>query len=410
MPPAEATTASGLVVLEPDVEGHPREWLEHLIRYAAAQRLPYLVWFVVSAELHRELAARFPPEACGNIRLAPLRPREQAWCTHRLLALSGFARWWVMRRYLRATGAEAGHFLAFDHLSLPFALGLGCGRARLSGILFRPSVHYRQLGAYRPRLRERLRDLRKAILYRFALTNRAVRVVLTLDPYFATYAAEHRPDGGKVHPLVDPAHPCVDATAEESRLARILPADRICFVLFGYLSRRKGVLALLEALQLLSPEAARRSAFLLAGKIEGEIREAARRACRRLWRERGELWLRLEDRRLATGEIEAMVGRADVVLAPYQRFVGSSGVLIWAARAGKPVLTQSFGLVGRLVQDHALGLTADVGDPARLAASIERMIAEGPAGFVDQESARRFVAERTPQRFAATVFASAQTR
>jgi glycosyltransferase involved in cell wall biosynthesis len=410
MLPADAIAGRGLVVLEPDIEGHPREWLEHLIQYAAGQRLPYLVWFVVAAELYGDLATRLLPETSGNIRIAALRPREQAWCTHRILALSGFARWWVMRRYLRMTGAQFGHFLAIDHLSLPLALGLGCGEARLSGILFRPSVHYRALGTYRPRLRERLRDLRKAILYRLALSNHAIGVVLTLDPYYAVYAAARRTDGGKVRPLVDPAHPCVDATSAEGRLARTVPAERICFVLFGYLSRRKGVLVLLEALRLLPPEISRRAAFLLAGKVEGEIRAAVVRSCRLLWSERDELWLRLENRRLAAGELAAVVGRADVVLAPYQRFVGSSGVLIWAARAGKPVLTQDYGLLGRLVRDHALGLAADVGEPGALAASIARMVVQGPARFIDAQSACRFVAERTPQRFAATVFSSAQTR
>jgi glycosyltransferase involved in cell wall biosynthesis len=114
----------------------------------------------------------------------------------------------------------------------------------------------------------------------------------------------------------------------------------------------------------------------------------------------------LEDRRLAIEEIAGLVERADVVLAPYKRFVGSSGVVLWAARAGRPLLTQDFGLVGRLVREHRLGLTADTSAPPALAAAIERMVHEGPVTFLDRAAAQSFIADRTPENFAASVFAS----
>lgn len=56
------------------------------------------------------------------------------------------------------------------------------------------------------------------------------------------------------------------------------------------------------------------------------------------------------------------------------RFVGSSGVLLWAARAGRPVLAQEFGLIGRLTRDHRLGTVAHSSGPVRLADEIERMV------------------------------------
>jgi hypothetical protein len=95
-----------------------------------------------------------------------------------------------------------------------------------------------------------------------------------------------------------------------------------------------------------------------------------------------------------------------VVLAPYQRFVGSSGVLLWAAGAGKPVITQDYGLIGRLVRDHELGLSADVTDPKTLAHAITDMTTRGPRAFINQSTARSFAAERTPHDFAVLVFAS----
>ena len=91
---------------------------------------------------------------------------------------------------------------------------------------------------------------------------------------------------------------------------------------------------------------------------------------------------------------------------PEPGVVGSSGVLLWAARAGRPVLAQEFGLVGRLTRDHRLGTVADSSDPARLAGEIERMVVCGPQTFIDLPSATTFVLSRTPQRFASTVLSS----
>lgn len=406
MRPNDAEEKRHLLIFEPDVDGHQREWLQHLIRFAATMGERYVVWFVVDPRLYRDLAKQVADALQSHVKLLSLHPLEKRLCSHRSLAVSGFARWWTMRRYLRQTGAEAGHFLSLDLLSLPLALGLSMNGCRLCGILFRPSVHYSALGPYRPTLREWIRDFRKVILYRLMLLNRALRVVLTLDSYFANYAAHRYRGGWKVCALPDPAHPPVNGMPEDSRLAELLPANRICFVLFGFLTERKGVLALLEAARLLPSEIAGRVAILLAGKVDREIGEMVTELRRRLAVERPELWLHLENRWLTSGEIDALIRRTDAVLAPYQRFVGSSGVLLWAARANKPVLTQNYGLLGRLVQDHGLGLAVDATDCNVLAESIERMARQGPETFINRRSAQNFVAERMPQHFAAMVFAS----
>src|SRR3546814_15722327 len=95
-------------------------------------------------------------------------------CTHRRLAVSGFARWWTMRRQLAASGARHGLFLEFDHLSLPLALRLPLGPGRtVSGLLFRPSVHYDRVGT--ATVAERLRDRRKPGLSRALTRHQACR-------------------------------------------------------------------------------------------------------------------------------------------------------------------------------------------------------------------------------------------
>ena len=114
----------------------------------------------------------------------------------------------------------------------------------------------------------------------------------------------------------------------------------------------------------------------------------------------------LENRWVASGEIEALVDRADVVLAPYQRFVGSSGVMMWAAEHGKPLLTQDFGILKSLVEENHLGMTVDCSNPFSLSEAIARFVAQGPDAFIDRASAKEFIAAHSPEGFAEAVLAS----
>lgn len=390
-----------LLVFEPDVEGHSQEWLQHLADHVAADPAAPSLSILAPASLCDALARAHPDVPPHRVAYIALSEAERSACGRRPLLLAAFARWWVMRRHMRQSGADLGFFLSLDLLTLPLALQLGARGRPLAGILFRPSVHYAALGNYRPALGERLRDLRKDVLYRLALSNPATRSILSLDPFFAFHARHHYRGGRKVQALPDPAHPAAPGGTHAP--AEVVPAGRLSFLLFGYLTERKGPLVVLDALARLPDTVARRIAVLFAGRIDPAIRGEIERRRAALVHDRPDLWLRIDDRRLDQGELDDLVERSDVVLAPYQRFVGSSGVLLWAARAGRPVLAQDYGLVGRLTREHRLGATADSSDPDKLAHAIERMVEQGPASFFDRPTARRFVEARTPRHFAEQV-------
>ncbi len=386
-----------LLVFEPNAEGHSLEWLQHLIAFAG----DCIELFVLAPEkLCDALARTMPGEAQTRVHLLALSTWEKRLCLQRPLPIAAFASWWVMRRHLIRTNADSGFFLMIDLQSLPLALGLGLGGRRVSGILFRPSVHYGAIGPYAPSRAERLRDRRKDQLYRRMLANPALDRVLSLDPFFPAYAQARYPRGDKVEAVPDPAHPSVEPAAS---VVDFPPPGRVGFLLFGYIAERKGPLVVLDALSLLPPTIARRIAVLFAGRIDPALRADLERHRHALATSHPELWLRMDDRRLDGSELAGLVDRSDVVLAPYQRFVGSSGVLLWAARAGRPVLAQTFGLIGKLTRDHRLGIDVDTDDSGRLAEQIVRMVERGPATCFDRAAAARFAAAQTPQRFASLV-------
>jgi glycosyltransferase involved in cell wall biosynthesis len=399
-----------LLIFEPDPRGHTPEWIEHIQVTAAALRQPPKITFVVASALAEALtdrAARSNQAAASQINVLSLTKRELDLCHHRLLAVSGFARWWIVRRYLRLTGANRVLFLALDHLTLPLGLGLGLADSDISGILFRPSVHYPTFGTYRPGFKERLRDARKGALYRGMLNNRAVHTVFSLDPYFPAYAAARYRSGDKVVALGDPAHPAPQPTTSEQSLASTMPNGRRAFVLFGEITERKGILPLLAALLLLPSHIAQQVALTIAGRIDPGLQRQVEESLAQVRRVQPSLWIHVENRRLAEGEVTALVQRSDFVLAPYQRFVGSSGVLLWAAQLGKPVISQDYGLVGQLTREHGLGLAIDTSDPRTIAHAIVTAVEHGAAAYGDAKGMHDFTAAQRPDDFATSLLGAA---
>jgi glycosyltransferase involved in cell wall biosynthesis len=369
---------------------------------------PGQVLIVVSRRLFQRLGDKMGQLDPSVARVVSMRKPEDWVCECPILWVRGFFRWWVVRRYARAAGASSVFLFEIDLLTLPFACQLGMNGASIGGILFRPSVHYSPNEDAAVGWRDWVRNARKDILYALTLRNPAVQTVFSLDPYFPELAARRYEFGRKVRTLLDPIVAEGGLSPEDpAAYDRELPSDRAIFLLFGALTRRKGILVLIEALARIEAEYAARIAVCIAGAIEPKIREEVRRALADLRARRPETWIDIEDRYLRHAELCGLLARCDVVLAPYQRFIGSSGILVWAARANKPILTSDYGLLGRFAREFRLGLAVDTTDPSELAAGMIAMVRNGPGNYGDPVGRAEFLRGRSPDRFARQILAAA---
>lgn len=390
-----------VLVFEPDARGHVEEWLAHIVRFVCDAHPPVRVTLAVPDALVAPLAALVPSACDAPVGFLALDDGQCAPCLARPLTRAALARWRLLCAALAATRADAVEALCLDMLSVPLALGRTLGGRPLGGILFRPSGHYRGFDPSPPTAAERVRDARKRLLYPMMLRNPTLTRVLSLDPYFAAAARQDRRNGHKVLALADPA--AVPPPAVVTRGRGPFPEGRTGFLLFGELTPRKGILQLLDACALVDDATAARAAVLITGRLAPELRDAVKARLAAVRAARPGLWIEIAARRLATDELAASVAACDVVLAPYQRFVGSSGVLVWAAGFGRPVITQSYGMLGRSVEEYALGLALDTTRPCLIAEALATALG-GPAamGF-DAARARTFAAGRDGATFAARV-------
>jgi glycosyltransferase involved in cell wall biosynthesis len=98
----------------------------------------------------------------------------------------------------------------------------------------------------------------------------------------------------------------------------------------------------------------------------------------------------LDDRYLTVGELAELVRQADVVLLPYDsREQVTSGVLIEAVAAGRPVVSTAFPHAIELLADGT-GILVPQRDPAALEAALRRVLSEpGLADELADQAARK---------------------
>ena len=134
----------------------------------------------------------------------------------------------------------------------------------------------------------------------------------------------------------------------EARRHFNLPDDAIVLLNYGVGHRRKGLHLVTEAMRRVDSP---RLFLLTAGRHTKN--QSARDEARKLEKQGRALVL---DRYITEDE-EAMCFRGcDFVLTPYLSHYGSSNVLALAVRAGRPVLSSDFHLIGRRVRERNLGI------------------------------------------------------
>ena len=184
--------------------------------------------------------------------------------------------------------------------------------------------------------------------------------------------------------------------------------DKVKFLLFGSLGRRKGLFTTLEAIERFDTSFARQVSVRILGMYsEGDAEELSRfRATVARVQKTGHVDLRFEERFASEDELIDALDECDVVLAPYLHHEGVSSVPIWAAAAGRPIVTQNSGWIGHEVASNKLGVLCN---PANFDELSHAMVtaAKGVRNMVWQpEQLRRFAAGHSADHFYSSVISA----
>jgi glycosyltransferase involved in cell wall biosynthesis len=390
--------------------GHHGNYIQYLIDDACQQPVVSTIDIVVLPqflEMHRDTVAAIAIYHQPTINIVPIAAEEVAALGDRSSGLSrlqrNFREWQIFCKYARNLQTTHALMMYLDTCELPLAVGMQ-SPCPFSGIYFRPTFHYGIFANYHPDFKERLKQWRNRFTLDRILAHPQLQTVFCLDP-FAVEALTADGDRAKIVPLADPVRssPSTSLDLATYRTQLGIETDRRVFLLFGALDGRKGIYQLLEAIELLPPALSQQMCLLLVGKTNAAERVNIEQKIAALRQNAPIQIIECYDF-IPEDEVIAYFQLADVVLAPYQRHIGMSGILLLAAAAGKPVLSTDYGLMGELVRRYRLGLAVDATQPPELMQALARCLTAVPATLGDRSQMQVFADLNSIDRYASTIF------
>jgi len=395
------TDEPSILVYDSEATGHHREYIRHIVKHGPhVEGIGHLYLAVHPEVAQAELQT--VPEGCTPVSLdedavEDFDSTDRAW-------KRSLKEWKQMHAI--ATDLAVDHCIALTLNWFQLALSLPQSQNTaytVSGIFFSPYPRsVPKSKTFLHAVLHRGRFCRKRLLVWTMLCNRRISAVHVLnDPAVARHFNQEveGPSDERFFALPDPVADGPQAVEAESlRKVYAIDDDRVLFLFFGTISRRKGIFRLITAVQELSGQAQNKMALLLMGRLKGGQEEDIRRAVDHA-RESSDVQFQSDFRFVADWELERALQDCDVVLAPYQRTEGSSGVLGHTARVNKPVIGPRTGLIGELIQEYNLGCAVDVSQTESLRDAIEACLDASERLEKDPSGMERYVEERTPRRF-----------
>lgn len=299
----------------------------------------------------------------------------------------GSALWKEARRILNARPGSVCFINLFD----PTMFGSIFDRKPLPGIIT-GIVHFPpfKLGFKRSLVANICRWILRSIPHYLA-NYRTMPLVFTFDEYYLRalpkFISRHWrlvPDPVPLpRPRLISAFPAAVAAT---------PSARTRFLLFGSLGKRKGLGTLLDALHVMHQNDREKVHIVLAGEIREATNEEREQLARLIGTAKRLPGLLLDhiDGYLSEEDLIRQLNACHLVLAPYANHIGVSGVILWAAAAGKPVISQDTGWVGHVVKSENLGLVCDTNSSKALAETLSRASHPETAARFDPARLREF--------------------
>lgn len=406
------------MLFELDHRGHHPGYVQHLVKYWCEQELSGHLDLLVSPTFMQQ-HANIVDIALGsnqkNIEFIPISGEEEAALVEgQKLADSftgriqrAFQEWYLLRKYAISLGISHCLIMYLDSILLRLALGAKFP-CPFSSIYFRPIFHYSDFANYVPAGKEGVWQWRDKFCLPRLLNNPQLQTVFCLDP-FAVEQLDKFQSKGQIVYLPDPVQIYNDSETQLEKLRNSLgiKPDRQVFLFFGVLTERKGIHQLLDAINLLPPNLGQKLCLLLIGPFELNVQEQIKRRIAEISQS---LPIQIIGRHefVTDQAVQPYFQIADVILAPYQRHIGMSAILVRAAAAQKPVLSSDFGLMGEVTRRYGLGLTVDSSVPSEITKGLQSFLLESPRKLCDQEKMNRFAEQNQAKKFASVIFQNLQ--
>lgn len=398
-----------ILYFEPDLSGgHKVVYMNHLAQYMLGEPGDVRVIFATG---HSGELARLPwwkdarSGAYPNVGVVTLSDSQVAVCRSGPLVRRGIAQAQIATKIGRSIQAS---FVVFGWIDQALA-GIAARQIALpcAGILFRTPE---ELPGFTTRHwpSQLISRGGKLALCKLALSNPRLSCIFALDSGFVRHFTRSNVYSGRVRYLADP-FVGTHSTAYDppDGVGRDFKAEgRRVYLAIGGIDPRKGILQCLTALTSLSSTDASLVALLIAGRVSPDFRSELLSSIGRAIQSNPNLRIELHDRLLSDSEYHWLLSGCDVVLVTYQNaHLGSSGTLVQAAAAGKPVIGTRDGLVGQEIKEFGLGITIIPTSSKSIADAFKTDLSQHLK--ISGDGRTRFLQGRNPREFARALLAGA---
>ena len=391
-----------IAIFEPRSEGHHLVYVR-LIAGEAIRR-GWATWVVTTRQAAATSAYDAVVEACDGRLSTSFMPSVPDLRSQSSLNLLRF-QWSHFRAFQagyntlrKEAGVDAIYVVNHDYLDKVMSiLGSPFGGTPFAGMLMSPTFHHPHMGV---RCNAgRYPKLSEALFYRL-LRIPTLRSLLTIDETLIMAAAS-RPEkeARKVRYVPDPASPPIDTTRTETRERMGIPREAIVILVFGVLSKRKGIKQLLGAVA--SDRDSRAVTVLLAGCADADTRELLGTEAANMLRDQGRL--HEVGGFLSPADEDAVFAAADIAWLGYWRFSGASGVLVKAAASRLPVLACDEGLIEWVTRKYRLGEVISVDSLHDIVCGIRRLAENASLREGYGSRGARLAEFHTPAKFAGAI-------
>lgn len=400
-----------LMLFDLSIYGHHPGYIRYLIQHWYQQKLPGNIIILVSPkflEEHSDVVIECQEFDHNHIHFLAISVAEEAELRPRSSGLNrnirNFQEWQLFCKYARELEIDHALLMYYDTYQYPLALNISKLPCPVSGIYFRPTFHYKYFPSSTLSLKEKRQQLWERFVLNRVLNNTNVHTLFSLDPFVVSYVGQ----GFQKHKIINLADPvkisnynnnCLDNLKKSLEIER----DRKICLLFGALTDRKGIYELLKAIPFLDTDVCRQLTIILVGEADPSNRQRIDKLVDQVLQSCPIQIVRHYEF-IPDEDVQKYFQISDLILAPYQRHVGMSGILILAATAQKPVLSSNYGLMGELIRRYRLGLAVDTTAPKNIAQGLTQFLSMSEDEMGDRLQMKKFAEQNSSDIFAEVIF------
>lgn len=394
-----------ILIIEPFTEGHRAVYATRLVRGALGRGHRVVLATLDRSLLHAEYS-ELASEQLDDLKILGSKSDLSSYAAANT-AFSELAHWNLLRQLFRESRENQAFDMVFvcyldSALNMIALRGSPFGSTPFAGIVMKVKFHHSRMGINTPDFR--FGPVKEWLFFRL-LGGAHCQAVFTIDETLPEYVSRQQEAGSsKVAYTCDPAgltNPADKITSAATRRELERGRKGVTVLVYGWLTRRKGIKYLLDAFQELLAQGIDAN-ILLVGQQDTDVKELLSRPDLQTLQTAGDI--RALDRFVSSAEEHEVFSHADIVWLAYEDFYVMSGVMVQAGMMGLPVVVSSQGLVAYMTHKYDCGAVVQLDDKNEVRDALRLLIENDELRHAMGERAARKYGRHSVDEFNRTIF------